>query len=229
VTLDDSIDRVRDALGKTEPQRTPVAPESAVLAPLVLREDGLHLLFTRRARTLSNHAGEISFPGGRIEATDASPLDAALRETHEEIGVEGARVDVLGHLVDFLTFRRFVVAAYVGVLRDEDLRAVKNAEVDEAFLIPVKDLLSPQLLGATPRRVASGSVRLMAVNAERFESRRFEGLPESERTILYWKLSNGLTLWGITGQLVAAFLQRCYDWKPPGTPRVVTGAEDVLP
>lgn len=202
-----------------------------MLAPLVRRRDGLHLLFTLRTATLSQHAGEISFPGGRIEASDASPLAAAVRETQEEIGIPPDRIDVLGHFVDFLSFRRSIVAAYVGVLDVEALRApiARNAEVEEAFLVPVDSLRSPGSTRKEAQEVADDPVKVQLVRAEKFEARRFEGLPEAERTILYWHLSNGRTLWGITGQLVSVFLSKAYGWRPPGEPRRITDLDEVLP
>ena len=77
----------------------PAAPiPAAVLIPLVEREDELTVLLTQRASQLKNHAGQISFPGGRIEPEDAGPREAALREAHEEIGLEGRFVSVVGYL-----------------------------------------------------------------------------------------------------------------------------------
>src|ERR1700694_4378331 len=71
---------------------------AAVLVPVVRRESGLTVLLTRRTAHLNDHAGQISFPGGRIDATDASPLDAALREAEEEIGLSREFVEPIGYL-----------------------------------------------------------------------------------------------------------------------------------
>src|SRR6202165_4415552 len=71
---------------------------AAVLVPVVRRESGLTVLLTRRTAHLNDHAGQISFPGGRIDATDASPLDAALREAEEEIGLSREFIDPIGYL-----------------------------------------------------------------------------------------------------------------------------------
>jgi len=83
--------------------------EAAVLVPLVVREAGLTVLLTQRADNLSNHAGQISFPGGSREPADPSPVAAALREAHEEIALDPRRVEVLGSLPDYLTGTGFRV------------------------------------------------------------------------------------------------------------------------
>ena len=77
--------------------------DAAVLLPIVLRDEGPTLLFTQRAAHLTAHAGQISFPGGRMEACDATPIETALRETEEEIGLDRVHIDVIGTLPEYHT------------------------------------------------------------------------------------------------------------------------------
>ncbi|MGC2519819.1 MAG: CoA pyrophosphatase [Burkholderiales bacterium] len=116
---------------------------AAVLVPLVRRGDGFTVLLTRRTAHLNDHAGQISFPGGRTEPGDASAAATALRETEEEIGLAGARVEVLGHLHEYLTVTGYRVTPVVGLVTPPlDLRP-DDFEVAEIFEVPLEFLLDP--------------------------------------------------------------------------------------
>jgi len=116
---------------------------AAVLVPVVRREEGLTVLFTRRTAHLNDHAGQISFPGGRAEPGDASAADTALRETGEEIGLAAARVEVLGELHQYVTVTGYRVTPVVGLVSPPlDLRP-DDFEVAEVFEAPLKFLLDP--------------------------------------------------------------------------------------
>jgi len=119
------------------------AAHAAVLMPLVQRADGLHVLFTRRTAHLSHHAGQISFPGGRIEAQDADAIAAALRETHEETGIAPQFAQVLGTQPRLLTATQFVVTPVVGVLREGFQVQANHNEVAEVFEVPLSVLTHP--------------------------------------------------------------------------------------
>ena len=90
---------------------------AAVLIPLVKRPSELTILLTRRTDTLSVHAGQISFPGGRVEKYDLSPEDTALRETEEEIGLPRDRIETLGRLDDYITRTNFKITPIVAAIR----------------------------------------------------------------------------------------------------------------
>lgn len=114
---------------------------AAVLIPLVQREAGLSVLLTRRADHLHHHPGQISFPGGRIEPGDAGPCAAALRETHEEIGVPPEAVELLGELPPYATSTGFRVTPVVGLIRGPLELRLDAFEVAEAFEVPLDFLL----------------------------------------------------------------------------------------
>jgi len=114
-----------------------------VLVPVVQRADGLTVLLTRRTAHLNDHAGQISFPGGRAEPGDASAAATALRETEEEIGLAAARVEVLGQLHEYLTVTGYRVTPVVGLVTPPlDLRP-DDFEVAEIFEVPLEFLLDP--------------------------------------------------------------------------------------
>jgi 8-oxo-dGTP pyrophosphatase MutT (NUDIX family) len=114
---------------------------AAVLVPVVDRQPGPTVLLTQRAAHLKEHSGQVSFPGGRVQADDASPDATALREAHEEIGLDAARVELLGRMPEYLTGTGFRITPVVGIVTPPfDLRADAN-EVEEIFEVPLDFLL----------------------------------------------------------------------------------------
>ncbi len=116
---------------------------AAVLVPLVDRPGGLTVLLTRRTAHLDHHAGQISFPGGRIEEGDADPVAAALRETHEEIGLDANRIEVLGRIDGYVTISNFAVVPVVAIVHPPFELRPDPFEVDEAFEVPLAFILDP--------------------------------------------------------------------------------------
>ena len=111
--------------------------DAAVLVPLVRRGADLHLLLTRRTEHLTHHAGQISFPGGRIEPFDIDPLAAALRESEEEIGLPGPAVEALGYLDPLATITGFRVLPVVGVIAELPPLRLDPNEVAAVFEVPL--------------------------------------------------------------------------------------------
>ena len=116
---------------------------AAVLLPVVKRDAGLTLLFTKRTDHLYDHAGQISFPGGRAEPEDGSPTNTALRETEEEIGLAASHVEVIGHLPEYLTVTGYRVTPVVGLVTAPFSLDLDDFEVAEAFEVPLAFLLDP--------------------------------------------------------------------------------------
>ena len=118
------------------------AAAASVLIAIVLR-DLLTVLLTRRTDHLRDHAGQISFPGGRAEAHDADAVATALRETLEEVGLPADRVDVIGRLPVYTTVTNFVVTPVVGLVTPPFALALDGFEVAEAFEVPLGFLMTP--------------------------------------------------------------------------------------
>jgi len=118
------------------PPSTALRP-AAVLVPLVDHPEGMSVLLTQRTAHLSAHAGQISFPGGRIEDADPDAVAAALRETEEEVGLPRERVDVVGRLDTYVTGTGFEIAPIVGIVMPPVAISIDPFEVAEAFEVPL--------------------------------------------------------------------------------------------
>ena len=114
---------------------------AAVLVPLVDHPHGMSVLLTQRTAHLSAHAGQISFPGGRIEEDDEDAIAAALRETEEEVGLPRERVSVIGRLDTYVTGTGFEITPIVGVVMPPFALAIDPYEVAEAFEVPLAFVL----------------------------------------------------------------------------------------
>ncbi|ANH74061.1 NUDIX domain protein [Ralstonia insidiosa] len=117
--------------------------EAAVLVPLVQRDAGLMVLLTQRNASLSQHAGQVSFPGGGREAFDRDMVDTALRETMEEVGISADHIDVVGRLPDYITGTGFHVSPIVGLLTPDFTLRPDPSEVAEVFEVPLAFLMDP--------------------------------------------------------------------------------------
>jgi len=134
---------------------------AAVLVPVVERETELTVLLTQRASQLKNHAGQISFPGGRIEPRDAGPSAAALREAHEEIGLEARFVSVVGYLADHILLSGFRVTPVVAFVRPGFELLLDAEEVSDTFEVPLNYVFEPGNQRSQRRRLGNaGEVRV---------------------------------------------------------------------
>ena len=120
----------------------PAPARASVLVPLVQRDD-LTVLLTQRTDHLTNHPGQISFPGGRAEPADADTAATALREAHEEIGLEPRRVELLGSMPTYTTGTGFIVTPVVGLLPADLTLRVDPFEVASVFEVPLAFLMDP--------------------------------------------------------------------------------------
>ncbi len=150
--------------------------------PLTTESGELNLLLTQRAQHLKHHAGQVSFPGGSLEAHDADVIAAALRETEEEVGIGPDVVAILGALAPRLTITGFRVTPVVGWLAEQPILALDPAEVMAAFKVPVSFLAD-------------------AAN-QKFRTREFAG---SAITMVEWEF-DGYRIWGATAQMILEML-----------------------
>jgi 8-oxo-dGTP pyrophosphatase MutT (NUDIX family) len=133
----DWVAETADESHAPRPNPTP----AAVLVPLVLRPAGLTLLLTQRTAHLNDHAGQIAFPGGRAEEYDSSPVDTALRETEEEIGLARRHIDVIGTLPLYHTGTGYAVTPVVGLVHPPFELTADTFEVAEIFEVPLSFLM----------------------------------------------------------------------------------------
>ena len=119
------------------------ARPAAVLVPVIARADGPNLLLTLRTARLARHAGQIAFPGGRIDPEDDGPLAAALREAREEIGLDPAFVRPLGFLDPYLSSTGYRIMPVVARVAGEASLTANPDEVDDIFEVPLRFLLEP--------------------------------------------------------------------------------------
>ena len=159
----------RQAVGKVT--------KAAVLIPLLLKEDGLSVLLTQRTNHLRDHAGQISFPGGRMDPEDQSPNDTALRESKEEIGLDPELVEIIGHLPQYLTVSGYSVTPVVGLVQAQAEYVLDEFEVADVFEVPLSFLLDP----------ANHQVRLWQSEQG---GRRFYSMPYENRFI--WGATAGM-------------------------------------
>lgn len=165
----------------------PLRP-AAVLLGLVPRGGDLSVVLTLRNDGLRHHAGQVSFPGGRIEPDDAGPLSAALREAHEEISLEPQRVQPLGWLDPLATITGFRVVPLVGVVQAGTQFKPDPGEVASVFEVPLAHLLEPSNL----RRVTI----------------QFRGTPR--HVLEYLPHEGGARIWGATASMLQNFIDRMH-------------------
>jgi len=116
--------------------------QSAVLIALVEQQGELKVLLTKRASHLKHHSGQICFPGGKVEQSDANFTETALREAQEEIGIESNALTVLGQLNPYQTITGFSITPIVAFLQNDTAYQIDKNEVDEIFHVPFQHFLS---------------------------------------------------------------------------------------
>jgi 8-oxo-dGTP pyrophosphatase MutT (NUDIX family) len=134
---------------------------AAVLLGLVERPAGLHVILTERAAHLTDHPGQVSFPGGRIESSDQDPVAAALREADEEVGLLPELVSVAGCMPEILTGTGFLITPVVGFVAQEFRAAPDRAEVADVFEVPLAFLLEDGNLRSSTRERFGTTLRMV--------------------------------------------------------------------
>jgi 8-oxo-dGTP pyrophosphatase MutT (NUDIX family) len=183
------IERLRRGLTGVEPARRDALignrNAAAVLVPIFERSGDLHVVYIRRSDHVESHRGQVAFPGGRVDPGDSTALDAALREAHEEVGLNPRAVQVLGAFETVNTMTTgIIVAPFVGVIPHDAPLSPAPSEVAEIFDVPLTALRDPRHRGD-------------------FEWRRPGGTSSRFPAILY----RGQTIWGLTLRITERMLE----------------------
>ena len=173
---------------------TDEAREAAVIVPVIERESDESILFTKRADHLSDHPGQMSFPGGGREPEDASLRETATREGNEEIGLRPDEVSFIGRLDDIRTITRYSVRPFVGTVPDREYTP-SDGEVAEVAVLPVS--------GLTDRT--------------NYDSERRDHPHYGDIRLHYFRV-DGYTVWGATARMLVQLLELATDWEMPPEP-----------
>jgi 8-oxo-dGTP pyrophosphatase MutT (NUDIX family) len=177
--------------------------EAAVIVPLIERADGPALLFIKRADHLSDHPGQMSFPGGGREPEDADLRATASREADEEVGLRPGELDVVGRLDDIRTVTRYSVRPFVARVPDREYTR-SDQEVAEVVILPVAGL----------------------TDLANHESERRDHPYYGDIRLHYFSV-DGYTVWGATARILVQFLELAADWDAPPVDRVVDSDADL--
>ncbi len=129
---------------KTKPDNRNELIPAAVLVLIIIRNDGLQVLLTKRNENLKHHAGQISFPGGRVDDSDRNVQHTALRETEEEVGLKPALIKIIGELDQYIVGTGYLVSPIIGVIEPPFELVKQEDEVAEIFEAPLDFLISPE-------------------------------------------------------------------------------------
>lgn len=178
---------------------------SSILIPLIQVDEEWHILFEVRSFTMRKQPGDISFPGGRIDSTDETPLEAAIRETHEELGVDPATINILGQLSPYIASPSFVVYPFVATIDTYPVHdAINKEEVEDVFTVPVNWFLKYEpymhLVSVEPTPLSDFPYeKIMNGNQYQWRTRSME-----EWFYDYEKY----TIWGLTARILKHFIEK---------------------
>jgi 8-oxo-dGTP pyrophosphatase MutT (NUDIX family) len=190
VTRRRQIEKLRGALHQSDPNDRSafdgVKHAAAVLVPMVERDGEMHLVFIRRSDSVESHRGQVAFPGGRVDPTDIDLVHTALREAHEEVGIEPHEVDVLGGFSTMSTVSTgLLVAPFVGLLKRPVDYRIQEVEVAQVFEVPLNALADKRYRGT-------------------YEWKRDNGRAPSNFPAIFY---SGQTIWGLTLRITENLLE----------------------
>jgi len=178
-------------VSRHEPVTVDAGRRAAVIAPVLFRDERPHILFTKRADHLGEHPGQMSFPGGGREPSDADLRATALRESNEEIGLRAEETAFHGRLDDILTVTDYAVSPFVAAVPDR-VYEPDQREVAEIAVLAVDDL----------------------TDRANYESERRDH-PQYGEIRLHFFHVDGYTVWGATGRMLVQLLELTTDWRVP--------------
>lgn len=157
---------------------------AAVLVPMFWQDNEIHLLLTKRSEKLKHHSGQVSFPGGGFDAKDITIRQAAIRETHEEIGITSDFIEVVGYLDDIKTISNFYVTPFVAILKDGFSIKMNEDEVSEVFSVPLSFFMDE--------------------NNCKNQSAYYQG-----KSVHYYVYQHeNYTIWGVTAEIIVKLTQK---------------------
>ena len=175
--------------------QAPVAKVDAAVLMALTREDVPRLILTRRAQHMNSHAGEVAFPGGKCDSSDASIIATALREAHEEIALEPSRVQVVGELGIFTSRIGMKVKPIIGLLDEMPTLTANPDEIESIFTVPLDVFLNQ-------KPSYDHKIKYMGINI---------AVPSFNH--------EGYMIWGLTGYMIVEFMRQVYDadieWRWP--------------
>lgn len=174
-------------LDESERSRLDVIRPAAVLIPVIPRAAGPSVLLTERPKSMSSHAGQVAFPGGKVDTGDADEVAAALREAHEEVGIDPAQVTLLGRAAPYVSGSAFRITPVLGLLPADFVAVPEPFEVDEVFETPLAFLMDPA------------------------NHTRGELVWEGKRRTFYDIPHNGHRIWGVTAGIIRELYLRVYS------------------
>ncbi len=160
--------------------------QAAVLVPLIFNQNKWSILFTRRSDSVNDHKGQVSFPGGAIEPSDESPINAALREAEEEIGLKSEDVQVLGVLPPHESVTGYTIFPVIAKIKWPILLKINPVEVSRVFTIPLDWL----------------------IQRENFVIRDWLSPYGLRQGVVFYRPYNGEQLWGISARILLDFLEK---------------------
>lgn len=198
------LEKLKEQLNQSQPLfiGEETAFRSAVLIPFVQVDGEWHVLFEVRSFTLRKQPGDISFPGGQIDSTDSTPLEAALRETHEELGVDPKSIDIVGALSPYIASPSFVIYPFVATIDINQIN-YNTDEVEEVLTVPLKWLLNYEpymhLVSVQPVPSADFPFEKIA-NGIQYQWR--------VRSMEEWFFDyEKYTIWGLTARILKHFIE----------------------
>ena len=185
------VEKIRQSLAEHNPlKNTQVRKCASVLIPLLESEGEIYVMLTRRSSKMRSHSGQVSFPGGKQDSNDEDSLHTALRETHEEIGLNGEKIDVIGTLAQILSLHYYLVTPYVGLIPSDFVPVTNTDEIESVFKVPLAFFMKSENHWSEEKQIFATSV---------FEH-HFE--------------YHGYDIWGLTAKLIFRLLEVGMGYVP---------------
>ena len=175
---------------------------ASVLLPLVKKDSSYYILFEVRSKNLKTQPNEVSFPGGKIEPFE-NPMDAAIRETCEELGTNPNNIQVISQLDLLVTHMNIIIHPYIGILKDIDNLNINRDVVEHTFLVPITYLLNNEPTYYKNKIEVTPDDKFPYDIIPNKENYKFQ---ESNYTVIFYEYKN-YVIWGMTARILENFLK----------------------